>query len=270
MNLLQALVLGIVQGLTEFLPVSSSGHLVLFPFVVGWEIPSVSFDVAVHFGTLVGLLWVLRNDVADLLSTLFSWSGATSTQRNLWRLLVIGSIPIAVFGIVAKATIEGSFERPVLVSLLLGVTGWFLLTVEGRFRGHDADLHRETADLENADAALVGVGQAAAVFPGISRSGTTIVTGMLRGLTREAATRFAFLLAIPAVLGATIFKIPDIAKGGGAGVGAILFGMVAAAVVGAWSVRWMIGFVSRRGLRPFGFYCFMAMTAGLLTALARG
>lgn len=268
MSLLQALVLGAVQGITEFLPISSSGHLVLFPFVVGWDEPSVAFDVAVHFGTLVAVAWVFRTDVVELGRALLGWASAPEADRRMLRMLGIATVPIAVFGLAAMATIEGTFERPVLVSLLLGITGWWLLTTESH-----AEPERGIQEnrIDAADALLIGVAQAAAIFPGISRSGATIGAGMLRGLTRPAAARFAFVLSIPAIAGATVVKLPDLAREGAAGgAGAIIVGTIAAGLVAALAIRWFLGLVERRGLRPFALYCFAAMTAGLLTALARG
>lgn len=279
MNPLQGLFLGIVQGLTEFLPISSSGHLTLVPFVFGWDIPSAAFDVSVHLGTLIGIVWVLRERVLDLLRALIGWARAAEDTKRTWRLLVIGTVPVAVFGLAAKARIEDLFERPVAISFLLGVTGWVLLSVEHRVRVHEAAVRageiiateRDDRDLETPDAAIIGVAQAVAILPGISRSGATISAGMIRGMSRVAAARFSFLLAIPAILGATIVKIPDIGgEAGAGGAGAIVLGTIAAAVTGAWTVKWFLRLVERRGMRPFGIYCFFAMSAGLLTALARG
>lgn len=266
MSLFQALVLGLVQGLTEFLPVSSSGHLVIVPFIAGWPQPTVAFDVAVHVGTLLAVLWVFRDRVWTLVAELF---GGGAERRTL-GLLAIGTIPAAVLGGVAGSRIEGAFERPVLVSLLLGVTGWALLSAEGSLEARSEEPRGEDS-IGAVDAGVVGVAQAAAILPGISRSGSTIAAGMARGLSRDAATRFSFLLAIPVIAGATIVKIPDLAReGSSGGGGALAIGVAAAALSGTFAVRGMLAFVARRGLQPFGVYCFLAMTAGLLTALARG
>lgn len=270
MSLLQALVLGIVQGLTEFIPVSSSGHLVLFPFIVGWRRPSVAFDVAVHLGTLVAVLWVFRETIAQLFVSLTRWSSAPEGDRRLIKLLAIATVPAAVAGGVLNGFFESSFERPVLAAFLLGVTGYFLMSAETRAEAREEEPKTEEA-LEPADAGVIGLAQAVAILPGISRSGATIVAGMRRGFDRAAAARFSFLLSIPVILGATAFKLPDIAsEGARGGAGSFVIGFAAATGTGVVAVRWFLGLTERRGLRPFGAYCFLAMTAGLLASLARG
>jgi undecaprenyl-diphosphatase len=267
-SLLQALVLGLVQGLTEFLPISSSGHLVLVPFIVGWPEPSVAFVVATHVGTLAAVVWVFRSRLAELLRAL-AGGPDREPDRRLLLLLVLGTLPAALVGVALASRIEGAFERPVLASFLLGATGWALLSVESAAERRTD--WRDESTLTPADAGVVGVAQAVAVLPGISRSGSTIAAGMARGLTREAAARFSFLLSIPVIVGATAVKLPDMVREGASGhAGAILLGVATSAVTGVVAIRAMLGVVARRGMRPFGVYCLLAMTAGLITALARG
>lgn len=269
MGLLQGLILGLVQGLTEFLPVSSSGHLVLVPFVVGWDEPSVAFIVATHVGTLASVVWVFRDRITELLRAIVG-AARRPEDRRLVLLLAIGTLPAALVGGIFSSRIESSFERPVLVSFLLGVTGWALLSVESAYEDRKEPARGEDA-LRPADSAGIGVAQAISVLPGISRSGSTIAAGMALGISREAAARFSFLLSVPIIIGATIVKIPDLVREGAAGSGgAIAIGVVASFVTGVIAIRGMLALVTRRGLRPFGVYCFLAMTAGLLTALARG
>ena len=265
MSLFQAFILGIVQGATEFLPISSSGHLVLVPFIAGWPEPSVAFIVAVHVGTLLSVLWVFRTRIMELLKGL---AGRGPVEdRRFAVLLAIGTIPAAVIGGIFADRIETTFERPVIVSFLLAGTAWILFSTETAFEGRKEAPHEER-EITPLDAGLIGVAQAVAILPGISRSGSTIAAGMLRGLTREAAARFSFLLAIPIILGATIVKIPDMTSSGAGG--AIVIGVITSAVVGVFSIRGMLSLVARRGFRPFGVYCLLASTAGILTALARG
>lgn len=269
MSLLQALILGLIQGLTEFLPVSSDGHLSLIPFIAGWEKPSLAFIVATHIGTLLALLWVFRSRIAELIAAL-TGRGGRERDRSLLRLLVIGTVPAAIVGAVLTSRIESVFERPVAVSFLLGLNGWFLLTAESHLEMRETEPRDEDA-VDTTDAVTIGIAQTTALLPGISRSGTTISAGMLRGLSREAAMQFSFLLAVPIIIGAIVVEIPDIAREGTSGSGgAMAVGIVGAAITGVFALRAMLGLVARKGLRPFGVYCFFAMTAGLLTALARG
>lgn len=290
MSLLQALVLGLVQGLTEFLPISSSGHLTLVPFLFGWEPPSVSFDVAVHVGTLVSVVWVLRDRVSVLWRALRSWRDAPPEERHTIRMLAIGTVPAVIVGGALGGPVESVFQRPVLVSLFLGVTGYLLISTESRVdeRAAEAKAAAEAQAagagepapaapnpgprrVEQRDAIAIGVAQAVAILPGISRSGATIAAGMRRGLPRVEAARFSFLLAIPVIVGAAIAKLPDlVGEGIESGFAAIVVGVVASALSGAYAVRWLLGLFARRSLRAFGTYCFLAMVAGLLTALARG
>ena len=265
----QGLLLGIVQGLTEFLPISSSGHLILVPYVVGWREPTVAFVVAVHLGTTLSILWVFRQRIWELIRSLFGLGNPS--DRRLVGMLAIATVPAAVVGGVFSNQVDRVFERPVVISLLLGVTAWILFTAESRFTERDEATLRDERMVRTTDAAVVGVAQAVAILPGISRSGSTIATGMMRGFSREAAARFSFLMAIPIILGAVVVKIPDLTREGAGGSGAaIVLGVIGSAVVGVVSIRWMLGVVARRGFRPFALYCTLAMIAGILTGLARG
>ncbi len=264
MGLFQAFVLGIVQGATEFLPISSSGHLVLVPFIAGWEKPSVAFIVAVHFGTLLSVVWVFRTRILELLRALFGKD--SDEDRRFVGLIAIGTVPAALIGGVLSDRIETTFERPVIVSFLLAGTAWILFSAESAFEGRK-EAPQEERQMTPMDAGVVGVAQAVAILPGISRSGSTIAAGMVRGLTREAAARFSFLLAVPIIFGATVVKIPDMAS---ESAGALVIGVITSAIIGVVSIRALLALVARRGFRPFAVYCIFASTAGVLTALARG
>lgn len=270
MSILQGFVLGLVQGLTEFLPVSSSGHLQLVPFIFGWHEPTIAFDVAVHLGTLIAVVYFFREEVRAWILTLLHWREAPPAARKIIALVVIGTIPAVLVGGVFDHWVEHVFQRPVVVSLLLGVTGYLLLSAETKYE-HLHEQAREETGLTSRDAAIIGGWQAVSILPGISRSGATISGGMRLGITRRAAARFSFLLSIPVILGAIVFKLPDMAHQGLSGSGpAMLIGVVVSAVSGFFAVSWFLGIIDRRGLRPFGIYCFFAMVAGLLTGLARG
>ncbi|HEX9697149.1 MAG TPA: undecaprenyl-diphosphate phosphatase [Actinomycetota bacterium] len=290
MPILHALILGLLQGATEFLPVSSSGHLVLFPFVMGWEEPTVAFDVAVHIGTLISVLIVFWDRVRPLALALFH---RDERNRHLLTLLFVGSVPAGIAGLALASLFESAFGRPMFAAVLLGVTGYLLVLGDRFAKEHEERVVEEMAaarvaaarmePLPNAkplrtedtmdalDALVVGVAQAAAILPGISRSGATVVAGLRMGITREAAVRYSFLLSIPAILGALIVQLPDLASQGASGdLPAILVGVAASAVSGVIAIRWFIRLMVRRGLRPFAVYCFFAMAAALLTGLARG
>jgi undecaprenyl-diphosphatase len=269
-SILHGIVLGLVQGLTEFIPVSSSGHLQLVPFVFGWKEPTIAFDVAVHFGTLVAVIWYFRDELRLWVEAVLKWSQASDREKHIIRLVVIGTIPAIVIGAAFNSKIEDIFQRPVVVSLLLGVTGYLLMSAETKFEHSETRPVDEHA-LTDRDAIVVGGWQAFAILPGVSRSGATITGAMRRGISRRAAARYSFLLSIPIIAGAIVFKIPDMLDQGLAGSGpAMLLGVIVAGVSGFFAVSWFLGIIERRGLRPFGIYCFLAMVAGLVTGLARG
>jgi undecaprenyl-diphosphatase len=256
MNLLQALILGIIQGSTEFLPISSSGHLVLVPAVLGWQPASLAFDTTVHLGTLAALLAVFWRDLLRLLVAW--WAGLrrgrpleTADSRLAWWIL-LGTIPAALAGLFLESTFEALFASPRAVGGFLLLTALLLTLAEL--------LSRRQRNLEEVtwlDSLLVGIGQAVAIAPGLSRSGTTMATGMFRGLTREAAARFSFLLAVPIVAGAGLAQLARLIKDGElqAEVLPLLVGFVAAAVVGYAAIHFLLSYLRRRPLYPFAAYC---------------
>jgi undecaprenyl-diphosphatase len=269
-SLLHALVLGIVQGLTEFIPVSSSGHLQLVPFIFGWKEPSLAFDVAVHFGTLTAVVYVFRDEVGRMIRTALHWGDSDALDQHMLRVIVIGTIPAIIVGAIFDHWVEKVFQRPVVISLLLGVTGYLLLSAASKSEAREQDA-RAIGEVTDADAAIVGSWQAAAILPGISRSGATIGGGMRLGLSPTAAARYSFLLSIPVIAGAIVFKLPDMVhKAGATGVGPFIVAIVMSALSGFVAVKWFLRMIRLKGLRPFALYCFLAMVAGLITALARG
>ncbi|HEX9775090.1 MAG TPA: undecaprenyl-diphosphate phosphatase [Actinomycetota bacterium] len=278
MNVLVALLLGIVQGLTEFLPISSSGHLVVVPFILGLDEPTLAFGVAVHLGTLIAVVLFFREDIRMLVRTVARWKEADAGSRTLAVAIGVGTVPAALIGVAFNSFFESSFERPGVASLLLGVTGWFLMATETKrervvagAREDHAPQFRDLAEIAVTDAAIIGAAQAVAILPGISRSGATIGAGMRLGFDRHAAARFSFLLSAPIILGATLVEIPAMIDQGVGGDGvAFLVGIVSAAVSGFVAIRWFLGLVERRTLRSFGAYLLLIMVAGLITALARG
>jgi undecaprenyl-diphosphatase len=263
MSTLQAIVLGVVQGLGEFLPISSSGHLVVVPWLLGWPEHGLSFDVSLHVGTLAAVLYAFFDDWRRLLGAgvrgvLTRRPFADPDSRLLW-LLAMASIPGAVAGVLLEDRAESVFRSPALVAAAMALMGLVLLFADRAARG-TADARGVTA----RDALLIGVAQALAIIPGVSRSGATISMALLLGYRREEAARFSFLLATPIVIGAAALKSRYLFAPGQAAQ--VLAGMVTAAIFGFASIRFLLAYVRTRDYRPFVYYrlLFAALVAAVL------
>ena len=265
---LQALILGIVQGATEFLPVSSSGHLVLVPWLFGWGDPGLAFDATLHLGTLVAVVAYFARELWSLLKALVSSlkdrSLAGEPDRRIAWLLVAGSLPAAASGILLEEFFEKLFAEPLWVGVLLVCTG-VLLALGERWSARD----RRMSNLGWVDATIVGVGQALAIAPGISRSGATISAGLWRGLERSEAARFSFILSVPVVLGAGLFKLLDLLATPWVlrSPWLVLLGFLAAAVSGFVSIRFLLSYLRRRRLYAFAAYCWAAGTLTIVLSV---
>jgi undecaprenyl-diphosphatase len=314
---LQSLILGIVQGVTEFVPVSSSGHLVLLPYLAGWDEPGLAFDVALHMGTAAAVLVYFRTELIGMARAVVQpRSGAeTALYRRLLVLLAIGTLPAAVAGVTLESFFARTFSSPLVVSSFLLVTA-LVLTAGERFRSRrialakvraeaaprpqqvwtgdwmgevsdeaatdplaGVDLGRDADDPSADDlrgigvghALAIGVGQAFALFPGLSRSGSTITAGLFSGLTRAAATRFSFLLSLPALLGAAVVSLPDLGEQTSAYSGGDLaVGVVASFVAGYATVAWLIRLLARERLTVFVRYLVAASAIGFLGYVMNG
>jgi undecaprenyl-diphosphatase len=274
MTLLQALLLGIVQGLTEFLPVSSSAHLVLVPWILGWNLPAEAgflFDVLVQGGTLVAVLAYFRRELYDLVRAavegiLRGKPWGTPRARLAW-ILIVATIPASIAGVVLKSSVEKAFSTPVMVSAFLVVTAFLLWLGERYHRGS-----REMDDLTVRDALVIGLWQAVSLFPGISRSGATIAGGLFRGMERAEAARFSFLMSVPVMIGANLIALLDLAQMPNFAQQAapLVVGFGAAAVVGFASIHWLLRFLTRRPLTVFSVYCLLAGLGTLLLSVVRG
>jgi len=273
-TVLQALVMGIVQGLTEFLPVSSSGHLVIVPFLFGWNdafLTSLAFSVMLHMGTLVALLVYFRDDWARLIPAGFAAlrdrSFRSDPDRRLAGLLVAATVPGALAGSLFNDVIENQFRQVGLVALMLVVGGVILFAADRVGRRS-----RAIADITFPVAVGVGAAQAIALIPGISRSGISISAGRLAGLDREAAARFAFLMATPITAGAGIFELRKLLTGE-AGVqvelAPLLVGTVAALLSGLAAIHFMLRYLRTRSLDVFVLYRFVLAAIVLVVWLAR-
>lgn len=249
----EAVLLGIVQGLTEFLPVSSSGHLVLSQHVLGIHAPGVTFEIFAHLGTLGAILLHYRRDVLSLAGSVLRFR--RDENMRLFLLIAIASVPLAVFGTFFVEDLEGLFDQPAAAGVCLLITGTTLLLTRL--------LPRREGRVGVRSAVVIGAAQAFAVLPGISRSGSTIVAGLATGVSRGNAARFSFLIAIPALVGASglevVRGVPFDA------LGTYVVGAATAFVSGYLALRWLLHVVARGGLDRFGWYC---LVLGLLTVLA--
>lgn len=265
---MQALILGVVQGATEFLPVSSSGHLVLVPWLLRWEDPGLAFDAMLHLGTLVAVVAYFAKDLWGLLVALLASmkerSLAHDSNRKTAWLIIVGSVPAAVIGLFLEDFFERLFAEPLWVGVLLLCTG-ALLALSERWSARN----RKISGMGWADAVIVGLGQALAIAPGISRSGATISAGLWRGLQRESAARFSFLLSVPVILGAGVFKLQDLLVTPWVlqSPTVVLVGFVAAAVSGFLSIKFLLAYLRTRRLYPFAVYCWAAGGVAILLSL---
>jgi undecaprenyl-diphosphatase len=255
MEIIQAIILGLLQGITEFVPVSSSGHLVLVPWLLGWDAPELVFDTVVHWGTLLAVLAYFWRDWLRLISAwlrgLFRWEWDDPDARLMW-LILAGTLPAVVIGYLLEAFFESLFGQPAWVSLFLLVTACLLALSERLGRRT-----RTLGELRWLDALLIGLGQAAAIAPGISRSGSTIAAGLLRGVQRAAAARFSFLLATPIILGAGLLQLVDLfgTPDPLAQFPALAAGFAAAAISGYLCISFLLRYLQRGKLYPFAVYC---------------
>jgi undecaprenyl-diphosphatase len=260
MTVFQAIFLGVVQGLTEFLPVSSSGHLVFFQSVFGMVEPQLAFDVMLHLGTLLAVVVYFRTDIARILLGAWAWirgrrKGESEAKLLLW--IVVASVPTGLMGVVLKDWFESLFSMPRTVGLMLLVTG-LLLWLTRVVRKNEKTAGR----MGVWDALIIGIAQGIAIIPGISRSGSTISTGLFCGLHRELAGKFSFLLSIPAILGATLLEFRKIDTASGFGV--TFIGMAVSFIVGLLALRLLMNIVKKGRLSSFSYYCW---AVGLLMIL---
>jgi undecaprenyl-diphosphatase len=273
-TLFQAIVLGAVQGLSEFLPISSSGHLILVPWLLGWPEPDVdkklTFDLALHLGTSAALLayfwrdWV--NLIRAVLSGLNDAKARASHEWTLAWLIVIGCIPAGIVGVLFEDFVETRLRTAyLLIGVLLILFGGLLYTAD-RFGAHSRSLGKITL----LDAVVIGFAQVLALSPGVSRSGITMTAGLFRGLDRTAAARFSFLLSAPITIAAALFKLRGLFKTPPVGSEAVAFvaGIVVAAVVGALAIGFMLRFLQRQSVAVFFWYRLVAGLVVIGLALA--
>jgi undecaprenyl-diphosphatase len=269
LDFLKAIFLGVLQGLTEFLPISSSAHLRIFPELFGWGDPGAAFTAVIQIGTELAVLIYFWKDI---------WRIGTTWLQSLWKpelrghldarmgwFIIIGSLPIVVLGILLKDVIEEEFRNLWVIGTTLIVLG-IILGIADKVSASN----KKIKNLTLRDGVLMGVAQACALIPGVSRSGATISMGRFLGYEREAATRYAFLLAIPAVIGAGLFELKEIGANDNAyGWGPTITATVVSFVVGYAAIAWLLKYVSTKSYLPFVVYRVL-LGSGVLVLLAAG
>ena len=259
---LQALFLGIVQGLTEFLPISSSAHLILVPWFFGWHnslVDSLTFDVALHAGTLVAILWYFWSDWMGLIGAFFRMVRRVDRQDFQERLIgyiLLATIPAGIAGILLEKKVETTFRNPALILLPLLLVGLLMIYAEYRAR---SSYSLEKLNLK--DAMIIGLAQAVALLPGVSRSGITITTGLLQGYQREAATRFSFLLSTPALAGAAILQLRHLISAESTDWPLFALGFASSALVGYLAIAFLMRYLRLHTLNVFAGYRFVLAAA---------
>ncbi|MBQ8192999.1 MAG: undecaprenyl-diphosphatase UppP [Bacilli bacterium] len=251
MSIFRAIILGIIQGIAEFLPISSSAHLILFPYLFGWEESSLAFDVALHFGTMMAVLVVFFKDWWVL------FTGAVkgivkkekSTNGKIFWYLVVATIPAALSGLLLDEIVENVIRNKIwIIAIALAVMG-LLIFLGDKWASKHYKKETKFEDITLKQSFLVGISQAFAVIPGFSRSGTTILAGRLMGLSKEAITKFTFLLSVPVISGATILKIGDLNL-----TKEVIIGIISSFAMGIISIKFLLSYIKKHDFSVFAFY----------------
>ncbi len=261
MTLIQAIILGIFQGISEFLPISSSGHLVILQHFFGIKEGNLFFTEMLHFGTLISIVIVYFNDIIKIIVEFFKMLGSgiknkkfkiVNDYQKLALLIIIGSIPTAIIGFLFEDFFKNLYSSSILpIGVAFLITG-FLLWIANK-KPHE---NKKVSNMTILDSLTIGIFQGIAIIPGISRSGSTIVAGLLRGLDRSLATEFSFLLALPATFGAGLFGITDVIKTGSTAVidGPLIIGILLSTIVGVFAIKFLIKMLKKDKLHYFSYY----------------
>jgi undecaprenyl-diphosphatase len=277
MSLIQAIILALVQALTEFLPVSSTAHLVLFPWLLNWPDPGLAFDVALHAGTLLAVILYFFKDwlklIACGLGIKYTGNARTeevSVNKRMFWYMVIGTIPAAILGKLFHHQIEDELRKPIIIGISLVVVALVMWWADMKSK-----LNRNLDSSNMGDAVAIGSAQALALWPGVSRSGITITAGLFRGFTREAATRFSFLLSTPVIAGAVVSELPKLTKMHKAGgldmpTSTLLVSILVSGVAGYFVIAFFLKYLQTRTLQPFIIYRLVFGIAVLALAFLHG
>lgn len=263
MSILEAIIVGIVQGLTEFIPVSSSAHIVLAQSILGVKQPGITFEVVVHIGTLFSVFWVFGSDILRLIKASFDIPKAlfkresfdtlkTKDERNFIFMLILGTIVTGTTGVLFKDFFVSFYHNNTAIGIALLFTGLILWLSQKVNPGY-----KKEGKISALDGIIIGGFQSFAIFPGISRSGSTIAGALLRKLDKETAVRFSFILSIPAILGATLLEVAQITQTGfdSSLLLPYFFGLVFSAISGIIAIKWLVAFLNKGKLHYFSFYC---------------
>jgi len=261
MPVYQAIILALVQALTEFLPVSSTAHLILFPWLAGWQDPGLAFDVALHAGTLLALLLYFFKEWLSLVLCGFGMKYPTTAppeeiahNRKMFWYLVIGTVPAGVAGLLFHHQIEEQLRQPKIIGVSMVLIALLMWWADSK-----KDLARNEKESNLGDALTIGAAQALALWPGVSRSGITITTGLFRRLTREAATRFSFILSVPAIAGAVVMELPKLLKMHKAGgldlpLSTLVLSIAVSGIAGYFVIAFFLRYLQTRTLKVFVVY----------------
>jgi undecaprenyl-diphosphatase len=254
--MLEAIVLGIVQGFTEFLPVSSTAHLILFPWFFNWsgEVNTLTFDIALHAGTLLALLLCFWRDWMDLILR----------KQRIFLLIVVASIPAGIAGFFLNDLAEHTLRSPLLISVMLVVVGFVMLITDKAYK------YRNIQNTNMGDAITIGIAQAIAIIPGVSRSGITISAGLFRGFEREASARFSFLLSTPIIAGATVLHFRKAINQGSHDLQLFAVGLITSFVTGFIAIKFLLHFLRRHPLDLFVYYRFILAVVIIATIWLKG
>lgn len=251
MSVLKAIILGIIQGVAEFLPISSSAHLILFPYLFGWEESGLAFDIALHFGTMTAVLAIFFKDWWNLFIGAIKdiKDKKKSTNGRMFWYLIIATVPAALTGLLLDDIIENIIRNKIwIIALALAIMG-LLIYIGDKWASKHYKKETKFEDINLKQALIVGIFQAFAVIPGFSRSGTTILAGRLQGISKEAITKFTFLLSVPVICGATILKIGDLAF-----TKEVIVGIISSFAMGVISIKFLLSYIKKHDFSIFAFY----------------
>ena len=251
MTIFRAIILGIIQGIAEFLPISSSAHLIIFPYLFGWEESGLAFDVALHFGTMMAVILIFFKDWWNLFVGAIKdvKEKKKTTNGKMFWYLIIATIPAALAGVLLDNVIEDVIRNKVwIIALALAIMG-LLIYVGDKWASKHYKKETEFEDITLKQALIVGISQAFAVIPGFSRSGTTILAGRLQGISKEAITKFTFLISVPVICGATILKVGDLAL-----TKEVIVGIITSFATGIIAIKFLLRYIKKHDFSIFAFY----------------
>ncbi|SDH37080.1 undecaprenyl-diphosphatase UppP [Alteribacillus bidgolensis] len=259
MSVLEALIFGIVQGIAEFLPISSTAHIVIAQLLFGYSFPGLSFEVILHLGSIVAVVLYFRSDIIHLINAFFRFIAQRHPEDRpeffFAIYIVIATLITGFLGLLLEDFLAESIKTPIFIASSLAITGFFLILIE---KYHKIG-HRTEKEMNLLDAVIVGLAQTLAVLPGISRSGSTLIAALYAGLNRKTAVRYSFLLSIPVILGSSVLAIDDLNTGALASIGTLqLIVSFIASFITSWiGIVWLINFLNKGRLIYFAIYCFL-------------